>query len=502
MLVFLRINRLRLSKTERENLPDACTWLMEGLYQSHFSIPNSPLVLPLSKSAYGRRARYNIPYGYHLIKRVYEAAKEIGLIDVVIGSYVANGKGTLTRLRPAGRLLMHFEDLGFRWRHIPTPSGLFGIFLNPQKGSVNRRLATVEDEPNIVLMQQQLFKINDFLGKQCISIDLPNVALKRVIHSKHLDDCDSYDDSYLPHYQNGNKASMSMQNVFLHRVFAQGSMTKGGRFYGAWWQQIPSKTRRRILINQDKTVECDYSGLACAMLYAREGLLLTTDAYDIGLDYFQDKRRRPLVKKYMNAVLNDSSKKFSLDPDELKVLGLTHTELHDRLCKLHAPISRYFNTGVGVDLQHLDSQMAQEVMLRLMDKGEVCLPIHDSFIVRVKAEAFLNKTMQDVFRESFFQTPDIKLDFGYKGVSIAQPKREILAAKKLSLIEAFASHMNDYSLMNEFYFSWERANFSNEEIELRCRGLNLERNYDKDLGLSVIDRHKLVGLPMLLPVFM
>ena len=96
ILVFLRVNRFRLSKTERENLSEACTWLIEGLYQSHFSIPNSPLVLPLSKSAYGRRAIYNIPYGYRLIKRVYEAAKEIGLIDVVIGSYVANGKGTLT----------------------------------------------------------------------------------------------------------------------------------------------------------------------------------------------------------------------------------------------------------------------------------------------------------------------------------------------------------------------------------------------------------------------
>jgi hypothetical protein len=137
-----------------------------------------------------------------------------------------------------------------------------------------------------------------------------------------------------------------------------------------------------------------------------------------------------------------------------------------------------------------------------MDKGEVCLPIHDSFIVRLQAVTLLYTTMQDVYLECFSQNPGIKPEFGYKGVSMAQPRKEIHAAKQLTLDEVFVSHMNDYSLMNEFYFSWERANFPNEEIALRCKNLNLERNYHKDLGLSAIDRHKLFGLPMLLPMFM
>jgi hypothetical protein len=496
LLVLLQKKRRRLPNTDRENLSDVCTWLIEGLYQSYFSIPNAPLALPLSYSAYGSKSKYNIPYGYRVVKRVYEAAKEIGLIDVVIGTYVANGEGTLTRLRPAGRLLKHFDNLGFMWRLLPTPSSSKCIFLNPGKGSANRQLATVKDLPSIALMQENLFKINSFLGKQCISIDLPNIALKGAIHSKHLDDCDSYDDSYLPHYQNGNKSAMSMQNVFLHRVFAQGSMSKGGRFYGAWWQQIPSKVRCRILINQDKTVECDFSGLACAMLYAMEGLSLTTDAYDIGLDFSQDKRQRPLVKRYLNAVLNDSSKKYTLKPNELEILGLTHAELHDRLSKLHAPIAKHFNTGVGVELQCQDSEIAQEVMLRLMDKGEVCLPIHDSFIVRVQAVALLYKTMHDVFQERFKQAPGIKPEFGYKGVSMAKPRRQILAAKQLNIVERFTQHLNDYSVMNDFYVSWERANYSNEDIEARCRALNYEHGLYKELGLFPMHLHKFYGLPL------
>jgi len=232
------------------------------------------------------------------------------------------------------------------------------------------------------------------------------------------------------------------------------------------------------------------------MLYAMEGLSLTTDAYDIGLDFSQDKRQRPLVKRYLNAVLNDSSKKYTLKPNELEILGLTHAELHDRLSKLHAPIAKHFNTGVGVELQCQDSEIAQEVMLRLMDKGEVCLPIHDSFIVRVQAVALLYKTMHDVFQERFKQAPGIKPEFGYKGVSMAKPRRQILAAKQLNIVERFTQHLNDYSVMNDFYVSWERANYSNEDIEARCRALNYEHGFYKELGLFPMHLHKFYGLPL------
>ncbi len=478
---------------EFEKLEKVCGWLIDGLYQSYFAVPQSPLVLPLSKDAYRQGSSYGIPFGYRIVHKAYKAAQELGFISVVDGLWVKGKKGRLTRLRPSGRLLKHFDELGLRWRNVLAPEREAGIYLNPGKGPAYRRQVGRHEYPNVAAMQDSLFRINTFLGDQCISIDLPNTALRIGFPSKVDSDLDN-DAQLVLHTQSSGKPALSMQNVFLHRVFAQGEMTKGGRFYGAWWQQIPSKMRRRILINEDITVECDYSGLACSILYAMHGLSPPADAYDIGLNYGPDDRRRKLVKKYMNAMLNDSSRHYKLHPSELAVIGLTHSELRERLCLLHAPIAKHFNTGVGIELQFFDSEMALEVMLRLMDQGEVCLPIHDSFIVRLQTASLLLKTMSDVFQERFSQSPGIKPEFGYGGASMGRPKKDLLACKGLTMEEKFTRHIDEYSVVREFYLSWERSHFSEFDIELRCRALNSDVAALKGAEQFPIHKHKFFGL--------
>ncbi len=404
----------------------------------------------------------------------------------------------MTRLWPAGRLLKHFESHGMKWRRMSVPDKSLGIYLNPGRGSTDRRLVSRDEGPSTAAMQDRLQAINSFLATQCISIDLPDAAFTSVMGLKYA--CfDEDNNQALPGYMSkSGRPAMSMQNVYLHRVFAQGSLSKGGRFYGGWWQQIPSKLRRRILINEDKTIECDFSGLACSILYAQLGTSPPNDVYDIGLNYVPNDPRRLLVKKYMNAVLNDSTRKFRLSHHELKRIGLSHDELHKRLTKLHAPIAHHFNSGVGVDLQFVDSEMAEEVMLRLMNQGEVCLPIHDSFIVRVQAAVLLWKTMEGVFIEKFGHKPGIKPEAGYKGHSMGGPRKEILFDAGLSLFEKFTKHLNEYSIVQDFHQSWERTILSAEESRLVYRAMNQEHAHMKDWGLPSIHRHKFWGLPDLL----
>jgi hypothetical protein len=473
----------------------ACRWLIDGLYQSYFSLPQAPLLLPQSKGAYGLESRYRIPFGYRIVKQVLNAAKSAELVAVEDGVFVADGVGKVTRLRPAGRLLKHFITQGLKWRYTPPPDKHSGIFLNLGLGSNQRRLVQRDEASTIPMMQDNLFRINDFYSRQCISIDLPNAAFAAALgHSKAT----SEDGEMMPFAKLSDdvKYAKNMQNVFLHRVFAQGSLSKGGRFYGGWWQQIPSKARRRILINGDITTECDFSGLSCSMLYAMEGLAPPDDSYDIGLNYVKDDPRRKIVKRYMNAVLNDSSRRFRLEPKELKCLGLSHGELHVRLSDLHKPIAKYFNSGIGVDLQFRDSEIAEKVMLRLMEQGEVCLPIHDSFIVRVSAVEMLEREMTAAFSQSFSQAPGLKIEFGYGGTSMRQPRRAILLAKGHTPMEKFNLHRAEFSLVSGFFNSWEQANFSDAEIDCRDRALDLEISRLKDLGLPPIHRHKSYGLPL------
>ena len=96
----------------------------------------------------------------------------------------------------------------------------------------------------------------------------------------------------------GNKGRMVEVDLLfkrsLYRVFNNGKLTNGGRFYGGWWQNIKKDYRRAITINGGTTAELDYSSLHPSMLYALEGKTPPDDCY--ALDGFP-KAHRDLLKK-------------------------------------------------------------------------------------------------------------------------------------------------------------------------------------------------------------
>jgi hypothetical protein len=73
-----------------------------------------------------------------------------------------------------------------------------------------------------------------------------------------------------------------------------------------------------------------------------------------------------------------------------------------------APIAQWFGTGEGLRLQREDSDLALGIVDRLLAKGIVALPIHDSFIVAQQNEASLIEAMQSEFRARYGFTPAIR----------------------------------------------------------------------------------------------
>jgi hypothetical protein len=65
---------------------------------------------------------------------------------------------------------------------------------------------------------------------------------------------------------------------------------------------------------------------------------------------------------------------------------------------MHPKIKHYFGTGEGIKLQHLDSRIAESVMLELAEQGIAALPVHDSFIVRRSHMIDLNVIMKEAFK--------------------------------------------------------------------------------------------------------
>lgn len=64
----------------------------------------------------------------------------------------------------------------------------------------------------------------------------------------------------------------------------------------------------------------------------------------------------------------------------------------------HTPVEHYFNSGIGRELQNLDSRIAENVMLLLRKQGIVSLPIHDSFIVPANDQGVLLEAMDAAFQ--------------------------------------------------------------------------------------------------------
>ena len=117
--------------------------------------------------------------------------------------------------------------------------------------------------------------------------------------------------------------SISLSKRTLYRVFNDTELTRGGRFYGAWWQNIPSEYRSYMTINSKPMVEFDYGGLHPSILYAEKGLEPPEDPYaDIVKPRSESeadrKSARDVSKKIFNAMINAKTE-MKAQPEGVKL---------------------------------------------------------------------------------------------------------------------------------------------------------------------------------------
>ena len=75
--------------------------------------------------------------------------------------------------------------------------------------------------------------------------------------------------------------------------------------HGGWWQRVGEDWRRQICINDESTVEQDYSGLHINLLYGLKGIQPEGDPYqlDLLLD-FNAQEQRKIVKGLVLMAIN------------------------------------------------------------------------------------------------------------------------------------------------------------------------------------------------------
>jgi len=387
--------------------------VIAALYECSASLPVTSLAIPLYPGAYKIDDPARIALGYKNVAKVLAALTALGWIEIVErGWHNAAGQGKVTRFAAAGDLKQFFTETGARWMPQEAQPGQELIILKDtvvdehDPDILTKHVVPTPDTPATREFRANLTKLNAFLFEHCICLDVTDDQLLTLSHELMTNH---------PMKVGGQRrtpAAINFLRVGLRRIFARGSFEKHGRFYGGWWQSVPSKYRPFITIDDRKTVELDYSGMALRLLYAIEGRDIgEDDPYAIGIPDEGNPGKRALIKEFTNAILNDENGRFRLKTTELDFLGVAHHELLRLIERRHHHVAHHFNTGVGLKLMYQDSVIAEKVMHNLMSLDIVCLPIHDSFIVRTGFEQALELAMNVAFKEVTGKDTKIKATY-------------------------------------------------------------------------------------------
>jgi hypothetical protein len=229
----------------------------------------------------------------------------------------------------------------------------------------------------------------------------------------------------------------------LYRVFNDRSVERGGRFYGGWWQQVPREFRKHIHMASPwacavtkYTVELDFRHMQPQLLYAQRGLVLDGDAYDLSRQGIPaNDETRDIIKRVLLVMLNIQAPsglpsairkqlvaeaiQDGINPNEAKHYGLEKllppgcppvNQIAQALLAKHNQVQEHFYTGAGKALMFQESQIAERVMLRIIEGGGLALPIHDSFLVQKGYSEYLREIMMEEFEKATGQTCKLKAD--------------------------------------------------------------------------------------------
>ncbi len=310
------------------------------------------------------------------------------------------GRGEQTRIKPYSKFIEWFkEDLQTLSKKIIAFEDTNPIIyqqVTKKKNSKGKpvkvkKVIPYEDTPKTIKMRKNINIINDCLKRHWSDLELTDVKWEELQTSLLSDK--KYD--YSP---------ILLHKQTIKRIFNDKDFTQGGRFYGGWWQTIPSPYRALITIDGSRTNEFDFGRLHPTMMYAEANATCEGDAYDIGIN----TKHRDTIKELFNAMVQ--MKKFTDHPPRIKFsqTGKTWKQLRDMILKRHEPIKHMFFCGMGNNLQYRDSIIAEQVMLHFAKNDIPVLPVHDSFIITAGLFIDLLEVMEKEFKKQIGVPIDIR----------------------------------------------------------------------------------------------
>ena len=302
-----------------------------------------------------------------------------------------------------GRYMRYSKEPSYRSRMKPTAK-----FLNLVKNnSVSREDIKVFD-PEVIVLKNSKKILKDYID--CDYIDEIRQDCLRYNNNLNQTKISLTKNKIVDEYQINN--DITFENKNYYRVFNQ-NFKNGGRFYGPWWLGIPSELRQFITINNNKTVEYDYSSLIIHQIYS-----------EVGLNYFEENTysddpyllervpdtERKINKAIIQIGLNcddlDSLNKALLSQYKKgKLIGNKpkKKEIEKRLNifkEMNPKISDYVYSKCALRFQYQDSEIVRKIVNKCSRYLIPVLSVHDSFIVEETNSNFIIDTMNSAIKDA------------------------------------------------------------------------------------------------------
>ena len=374
--------------------------LFLDLYVAWLEDPGLCISIARGDENFDADSRYNTLHISKIVKKVSDALLEQGLIGQKIGT---EGSSRVTRIWPLAPLIGYFKKAVFSEFLIDVHEHKECIVLK------DKVIATDADEKDIQSSKEIEYEDGDVpfdihTARECLR------SYNNLLRFTQVDIASS--DTPLVTSEHFNRksnryetrrVSLRHDNKFVRRIFYRGDWSLGGRYHGGWWQQVPSELRKDILINDQHTVEVDYSGFHVSIAYGLEGLQPPEDPYtlDITLEPLTPKQQRKDVKLLVLTAINARDRRSAYNafrdeknreqrhlPENQKV-SYTNEMLKcllDQFVEENKPINNYLCTDSGVDLMAIDGRITTRIIDHFTRKKIAVLTVHDSYVIQSQYE--------------------------------------------------------------------------------------------------------------------
>lgn len=357
---------------DQQTFEDTVAAVVCDLMHRFITKPTGWVSVSLSNQDLGRASRYRaaamnktLP---DILKRL--AEPEMAFVEMEIGHQGFFGPARRTVIKAGSRLLTRLHDYGITLDDLTQSTGQELIILKQAKADYWDEGGLVEYDDTDMTRQyrDEVQTINAWLGQADIQFD-PMDGLV-------VDDTDR----------------------LLRRYFSRESFERGGRLFGGFWQPLSKWQRHKgLLIDGQEVTTLDFGQMAPRILYGMAGVPVpTTDAYLLpGLE-----AHRKGVKKVMNALLfvDKPLTRYPADTKTLFPPRISFPQVVEALRQAHAPITRLFGSGIGHQVQFVESEILVDVLLALKAEGITGLPVHDAVIVARSSIPKVTMIMLEVFK--------------------------------------------------------------------------------------------------------